>query len=98
MADIISIATAVPEYCHKQSDIFHFMKDMYGLNEVDTRKLKFLYDHCGIDTRYSSVPDYGIQTIERNFIPLDNNAGFPLLEKRMEIYDRDAVFLAKKAI
>lgn len=98
MADIISIATAVPDHCHKQSDIFHFMKDMYGLNEVDTRKLKFLYDHCGIDTRYSAVPDYGIQSIERNFIPLDKNAGFPLLEQRMEIYDRDAVIISKKAI
>ena len=71
---------------------------MYGLNEVDSRKLKFLYDHCGIESRYSAVPDYGLNAIERNFIPLDKNAGFPLLEQRMEIYDRDAVIISKKAI
>lgn len=98
MADIISIATAVPDYCHKQSDIFLFMQDIYGLEGQDARKLKFLYDHCGIDTRYSAIPDYGIQSGERNFIPVDKSMAFPVLEQRMEMYDREAVVISQKAI
>ena len=98
MADIISIATAVPDYCHKQSDIFHFMQGIYGLNEPDKRKLKFLYDHSGIDTRYSVVKDYGVLSAHRNFIPVELDAPFPSLEQRMEIYDKEALIVSKKAI
>ena len=95
MADIISIATAVPDYCHKQSDIFHFMQGIYGLNEPDKRKLKFLYDHSGIDTRYSVVKDYGVLSAHRNFIPVELDAPFPSLEQRMEIYDKEALIVSK---
>lgn len=98
MADIISIATAVPDFCHKQSDILYFMQDVYGLNEQDKRKLKFLYDHSGIATRYSVIKDYGVLSADRNFIPVEPDAPFPSLEQRMEIYDRDALIVSKKAI
>ncbi len=98
MTDIISIATAVPEYCHQQSAILHFMQDIYELNEGDRRKLKFLYDHSGIQTRYSAVQDYGVSVDKRSFIPEDRIAPFPSLEKRMEVYDREAVKISKTAI
>ncbi len=98
MADIISIATAVPQYCHKQSEILHFMQEAYGLNDVDKRKLKFLYDHSDIDTRCSVIKDYGVTSSERSFFPKDTSAAFPLLEQRMEIFDREAVLLSVKAI
>lgn len=98
MADIISIARALPEYCHKQSDIFRFMKDIYGLPADDTRKLKFLYDHCGIETRYSVVADYGADAEQRNFIPSEKTAGFPDLDQRMAVFDKEALTLSVKAI
>ena len=98
MADIISIATSVPDHCHKQSDILHFMQDIYGLNEADKRKLKFLYDHSGIDTRYSVIEDYGGLSAQRSFFPIEKNAAFPLLEQRMEVFDRESVLLSVKAI
>jgi len=98
LADIISIATAVPEFCHKQSDILHFMQGIYGLNEDDKRKLAFLYNHSGIDTRYSVIKDYGVPSADRNFIPVEPGAPFPILEQRLEIYDREAVIISKKAI
>ena len=98
MADIISIATAVPDFCHKQSDILHFMQDIYGLDEADKRKLKFLYDHSGIDTRYSVIKDYGVASGHRTFIPVERDTNFPALEARMEVYDRQAVTVSKKAI
>ncbi len=98
MADIISIATAVPDFCHKQSDILHFMQDIYGLDAQDKRKLKFLYDHSGINTRYSAIKDYGVSSVERSFIPVEQDAAFPALEERMEIYNREAVIVSIKAI
>ena len=100
MAEIISIATAVPRYCHRQADIFQFMQKSYQLSDEDTRRLKFLYDHSGINTRYSVVPDYGNLVTEENtrFIPVGEPAVFPSLEKRMEIYHRESVILSADAI
>lgn len=97
MADIISIATSVPDHCHKQSGILHFMQDIYALDDADKRKLKFLYDHSGIDTRYSVIEDYGA-TAQRSFIPEQKDAAFPSLEQRMEIFDKEALSLSVKAI
>lgn len=98
MADIISIATAVPDHCHKQSDILHFMQDIYELDDTDKRKLKFLYEHSGINTRFSVIEDYGVEPAYRSFIPEEKGAAFPLLEQRMEIFDRESVLLSVKAI
>ncbi len=98
MADIISIATAVPDHCHKQSDILHFMQEIYDLDDVDKRKLKFLYDHSGINTRYSAIEDYGIEPPFRSFIPVEKGADFPSIEQRMEVYERESVLLSIKAI
>ncbi|MES2005833.1 MAG: type III polyketide synthase [Bacteroidota bacterium] len=98
MADIISIATAVPDFCHKQSDILHFMQEIYELDDTDKRKLKFLYDHSGITTRYSVIEDYGIESAYRSFIPEEKGADFPSLEQRMDVYDIESVVLSVKAI
>ncbi len=98
MAEIISIATAVPAHCHKQSDILHFMQDIYGLGETDKRKLGFLYSHSGIEKRYSVIEDYGIENRDGKFIPQTADAPFPTLEQRMEIYDKESVLLSAKAI
>lgn len=98
MADIISIARALPDHCHKQSDIFHFMQDIYGLSADETRKLKFLYDHSGIETRYSVVGDYGGDMTQRSFIPSEKTADFPNLEQRMGVFEREALSLSVKAI
>lgn len=98
MADIISIARALPDHCHKQSDIFHFMQEIYGVTADETRKLKFLYDHSGIDTRYSVVRDYGAGITKRSFIPSEKNADFPNLEQRMEVFEKEALSLSVKAM
>lgn len=98
MANIISIATANPAYCHQQSDILSFMQNVYQLNETDQRKLKFLYHQSGINTRYSAVPDFNGSDAERNFIPADAKANFPLLEERMKIFDTCALSLSIEAI
>ena len=60
MSKIVSIATAVPQYKHEQESILTFMQNVYAMNEVDKRKMKFLYHQSGINTRYSVLPDYGL--------------------------------------
>jgi predicted naringenin-chalcone synthase len=98
LANIISIATSVPAYCHKQTDIFAFMQNVYQLDATDARKLKFLYDHSGISTRYSAVADYNGSKQQNEFIPSDKNLAFPLLEQRMEIFDHAALAISIKSI
>ena len=39
-------------------DILQFMQTVYAANEVDKRKMKFLYHQSGIEQRYSVLADY----------------------------------------
>jgi predicted naringenin-chalcone synthase len=99
LSKIISIGTAVPEYRHEQQKIFEFMDRVYAPNEVERRKLKFLYRHCGIETRYSIFPDYGLPANEWQFFPPSENLEpFPSMEKRMKSFHEHAAPLSMKAI
>jgi len=99
LSKIISIGTAVPAHKHRQQDIMHFMQEVYAMNEVDKRKLKFLYHQSGIDYRYSVVPDYNRQINEWKFYPHSENLEpFPSLELRMIWYNKFAPALSVDAI
>lgn len=99
MSKIISIGTAVPEYRHSQTEILQFMQNVYALNDADRRKLKFLYAHGGIETRYSVIPDYSRPASGWEFYPpAENLDPFPDLEKRMEYFNRYAGELSVSAV
>jgi predicted naringenin-chalcone synthase len=99
LSKIISIGTAVPAYRHHQQDILQFMQNVYALNEADKRKLRFLYQHSGIDTRYSVIGDYSRPLPEWKFYPhSENMEPFPSLEQRMNWYQRFAAPLSLDAI
>jgi predicted naringenin-chalcone synthase len=99
LSKIISIGTAVPEFKHQQDDILGFMQRVFALGEADRRKLKFLYRQGGIDTRYSTIPDFSLTTNEWQFFsPTENLEPFPGLEKRMKWYQQYAASLSLKAI
>ncbi|MEP7279479.1 MAG: type III polyketide synthase [Bacteroidota bacterium] len=99
MSKIISIGTALPAHKHRQDDIMHFMQRIYAMNEADNRKLRFLYQHSGIDTRYSVVPDYNKSIAEWKFYPHSENLEpFPSLELRMIWYNKFAPALSVDAI
>ena len=98
MADIISIATAEPAYQHLQADICSFMQASYQLDAIQSRKLKFLYDHSGINTRYSIIADYNAALAVNDFIPLQADHPFPNLEQRMDIFEREALLLSIESI
>ncbi len=99
MSKIVSIATAVPAYKHAQEDIFDFANAIHSSNEEESRKLKFLYRHSGIRTRYSIIPDYSSSIGQREFYSKQKNLEpFPNLEKRMEWFGEHAGKLSVEAI
>ena len=98
MSKIISIATGVPQYKHQQSEIFKFADIIYSTNETDSRKLKFLYRHSGIDTRYSVMPDYTLSNDREFYSTSKCLEPFPDLEKRILWFADNAATLSIKTI
>ena len=99
MSKIISIATEVPAYKHKQKDICLFADKIYSTDKIDSRKLHYLYRHSGIETRYSVMPDYSAAPADRQFYATaDDLEPFPSLEKRMEWYATHAAKISVTAI
>ena len=99
MSKIVSIGTAVPEYRHEQEKIFEFMSRVYAINDIEKRKLKFIYRHSGISARYSVLPDYSLTADEWQFFPASENLEpFPSIEKRMKVFRENAAALSIKAI
>lgn len=98
MAEIISIGTALPHYCHRQQDIVQLMSKIYNLDTTEKRKLSFLYNHSGIETRYSVIDDYSLQQQDWDFIPVNNKSPFPSLDERMKIFTKEALPLSLNAI
>ena len=99
MSKIVSIGTAVPQYRHEQEKIFEFMSRVYAINELEKRKLRFVYKHSGIKTRYSVLNDYSLPASEwKFFIPTENHEPFPSIEKRMKSFREHAARLSIKAI
>jgi predicted naringenin-chalcone synthase len=89
LSKIISIATEVPAFKHTA----------YAADETDSRKLKYLYHHSGIQSRYSVIPDYSAVAADRKFYATAKNLEpFPDLEKRMEWYAANAASLSVTAI
>lgn len=96
---IISIGKAVPSFRHKQEDILQFMQNVYGMEERERRKLRFLYSHSAIEHRYSVIGDYSRPHPEWKFYPQSENIEpFPSLEQRMAWYQKYAAPLSVDAI
>ncbi len=99
MSKVISIASGVPTYKHAQSTLFNFADKVYNKTEGDTRKLKFLYNHCGIEHRYSVIPDFDLSKKERVFFnDTEDLLPVPSIGKRMEVYNQHAATLSAETI
>lgn len=95
-ANIISIQTATPEFCHQQNDILSFMQKAYHLDAVDARKLSYLYRQSNIAQRFSVIEDFGNADGGWEFIS-ENGHEPPSLEARMELYAKHALPLSVTA-
>ncbi|MBL0882548.1 MAG: type III polyketide synthase [Chitinophagaceae bacterium] len=98
MTDIISIATAVPQFCHLQEDILLYMSHAFQLDDTEKRKLKFMYHQSGIKQRFSVLPDFSEKSAENFFASRDGRKIERSLEHRLKIYDESSVHLSIKAI
>lgn len=75
------------------------MQLVYASNDVDRRKLRFLYSQAGIEQRYSVVGDYSRPASDWKFYPqTENLEPFPSLEQRMILFNRYAPQLSVDAI
>jgi predicted naringenin-chalcone synthase len=99
LTKILSIGTATPAYRHRQQDILQFMQRVYALDYTGERKLRFLYQQSGIDSRYSVLPDYSAPITEWKFYTATESLEpFPSLELRMSWYQKYAASLSVDAI
>jgi predicted naringenin-chalcone synthase len=79
--------------------IHDFMQTVYAGNGAQRRMIRYLYQHSGIGTRYSVLPDFSLPAGEWTFFPsTENLEPFPSLEKRMLAFQQYAAGLSMMAI
>jgi predicted naringenin-chalcone synthase len=75
------------------------MELVFAMNTSENRKLRFLYQHSGIDYRYSTIPDYSSAIKDWKFYPqTENLEPFPSLEHRIALFNKYAAPLSVAAI
>lgn len=82
---ILSIASATPDHCFRQTDIMQQMLDHLSLSPSQQQNLKRLYQNSDIETRYSVMKNYNLL--------FDH----PKANERNAIFKKEAPKLAIKA-
>lgn len=97
---ISAIGTANPKYRIPQNDIYRFMIKAFGLNATNASRLKQIYDHSGIEHRYSVIPDFGETESHKNtfFSKTEDFEPFPGTRDRLKLYQVTASDLAAEAV
>lgn len=97
---ISAIGIANPDNRIAQNDIYHFMVNAFGLDATNALRLKRIYDHSGIDYRYSVIPDFGNSDPSQYtfFEQATDLEPFPGTQKRLKLYEREAISIAIKAV
>ena len=96
---ISAIGTANPEHRIKQSSILQFMVRAMRLDDNNALRLKKLYEHSGIDYRYSVIPDFGEEDFNKYsfFARNEEMDPFPCTQNRLKLYQQHAVTVAAGA-
>lgn len=76
------------------------MANAFALDETNRARLKTIYDHSGIEYRYSVIPDFGETDPTRFsfFEPSADLEPFVTTEKRLQLYQQKALAIASKAV
>ncbi|WP_026897202.1 type III polyketide synthase [Daejeonella oryzae] len=96
---ISAIGTANPKYRIPQNDIYGFMVKAFDLDENNASRLKKIYDHSGIEHRYSVIPDFG-EANGRDYRFFNNSPNFepfPSTQNRLQLYQHEAAEIAAAA-
>jgi predicted naringenin-chalcone synthase len=96
---ISAIGIANPVNRFNQSRIYQFMANASGLDATNRARLKSIYDHSGIEHRYSVISDFGTDNLDEftYFAPSVNLEPFISTQQRMQLYQREAVNVAENA-
>jgi predicted naringenin-chalcone synthase len=92
LAYINYITQAMPAYCHAQNDIGEYMQSAYPIPEADAGKVRAMYSRCGIDKRFSVLPDF-----DKNKTAILFDKETILMQDRMKVYDDHASHLGAEA-
>lgn len=97
---ILSVGTANPGNKVSQEKISKFMINAHGLDRQQSRKLKFIYKHSGIQSRHSALEDFDQEDHRHfSFFPKTPTLDpFPGTKSRMEVYRKVAPAVATTAI
>lgn len=95
---IHSIGTATPMYRQSQVKVADFMSARLNLTPAEKRRLRMVYQATGIEFRHSVIEDFIKETEDLSFFPNNPLEDFPGTKKRMEVYNKNALPLAIKAI
>jgi predicted naringenin-chalcone synthase len=97
---ILSIGTANPGAPIPQMQISKFMKLAHQLDEIEGRKLNFVYKASGIDFRHSALEDFKFDNPEdfRFFPPNEALEPFPSTDQRMQVFEKEALALSIAAV
>jgi predicted naringenin-chalcone synthase len=96
---ISSIGIATPDNKVTQQDSYEFMVDIFGLPEDQSQRLKSLYDHSGIEHRYTAIDDFATDRANYKFFePTPDLEPFTATDKRMKLYQEKAIQVALKAV
>lgn len=99
VASIRSIATAVPEFAHKQSEIEAFMLKIVADTDRKRSFIRRVYEGSAIETRYSVIPDYGGPREQRTLFPQnDTLEPVPTTARRNDVFCVEANHLAQTAV
>ena len=97
MTKILSIGTAVPAFKHLQKDLFEFAAPVHCTDELEKRKLRFVYRQSGIESKYSVLADFSAKEVSENIFATSDKK-IPSIEERMALYNEHAVSLSVAAI
>ena len=96
---ISAIGIANPANKFSQQRIYQFMAAASGLDANNRARLKTIYDNSGIDSRYSVIPDFGMDSPDdfAFFSPSATLEPFITTAQRMALYQREAIKIAAQA-
>lgn len=93
MSKILSLVNQVPAHSYSKDELSAFMEH-FITDEVDLRKLKFLWRESGIDTKHSVLPDFKLKGEHKLFSSANHQ---PTTKDRLSLFDKEAPKLAEIA-
>jgi prepilin-type processing-associated H-X9-DG protein len=98
MSFITAIGTATPSNRISQSAIAEFMLRSMKLTNGDSRKLKTIFKHSGIEYRHSVLEDYGKSGDFTFYSSAENFEPVPTTQERLRIFREQAIRLSVASV